>query len=190
MSEEVKGGEKTAVLVKPIFATPAETTKYSRFGRRAHRQGPIRRQTPVVIGITTSLSEDGGGDGGTRQVLDRRYVEAVERSGGCPLVVPITETREALAPDRVAGRTRHNRRRRYSRRSLRGVAGGSTRGAGGAGAGGPLDARADGRARQTGPGDLLRHAGDDDGSWRASRTCSRTRIRERGRNNRGRRFPF
>ena len=98
MKEGVKEGEKAAVLVKPIFATPAENTKYSRFGRRAHRQGPTRRQTPVVIGITTSLSDDGGGDGGTRQVLDRRYVEAVERSGGCPLVVPITETREALEP--------------------------------------------------------------------------------------------
>ena len=51
-----------------------------------------------IIGITTSLSDERGGGGGTRQVLDRRYVVAVERSGGCPLVVPVTETRAALEP--------------------------------------------------------------------------------------------
>ncbi len=48
-----------------------------------------------IVGITTSLSADGDG---TRQILDRRYIEAVERAGGCPLVVPITDTREALEP--------------------------------------------------------------------------------------------
>ena len=48
-----------------------------------------------LIGITTSLA----GEGGTsRQVLDRAYVEAVERAGGCPVVVPVTAAAESLRP--------------------------------------------------------------------------------------------
>lgn len=41
------------------------------------------------IGITTSLTEG-------EQRLDRRYVVAVERAGGIPLPVPITDSREVL----------------------------------------------------------------------------------------------
>ena len=53
-----------------------------------------RAERPL-IGITTSLA----GDGGTgRQVLDRAYVEAVERAGGCPVVVPVTASAESLEP--------------------------------------------------------------------------------------------
>lgn len=44
-----------------------------------------------VIGITTSLSE-------TAQVLSRTYVDAVERAGGCPLILPMPERRESLEP--------------------------------------------------------------------------------------------
>ena len=40
------------------------------------------------IGITTSL-EDG------RQTLDRRYVVAVERAGGLPVIVPMSESADA-----------------------------------------------------------------------------------------------
>ena len=50
--------------------------------------------TPV-IGITTGLSCDGVA---ARQQLDRRYVTAVETAGGSPLLIPMTETREALEP--------------------------------------------------------------------------------------------
>ena len=48
-----------------------------------------------LIGITTSLS---GEKGTSRQVLDRAYVEAVERAGGCPVVVPVTASPETLRP--------------------------------------------------------------------------------------------
>ena len=48
-----------------------------------------------LIGITTSLS---GQEGASRQVLDRAYVEAVERAGGCPVVVPVTDSPESLRP--------------------------------------------------------------------------------------------
>ena len=47
-----------------------------------------------LIGITTSLSE--GDD--ARQVVDRLYVEAVERAGGCPVLVPMTNQPQTLAP--------------------------------------------------------------------------------------------
>lgn len=39
-----------------------------------------------VIGIATSVST---GEGGTRQVLDLRYVEALERAGAAPLLLPL-----------------------------------------------------------------------------------------------------
>lgn len=45
-----------------------------------------------LIGITTSLSE--GPE--TRQVVDRRYVEAVERAGGCPVLLPMTSQAQTL----------------------------------------------------------------------------------------------
>ena len=44
-----------------------------------------------VIGITTSLSD-------TAQTLSRTYVDAVERAGGCPLILPMPESRESLEP--------------------------------------------------------------------------------------------
>lgn len=53
-----------------------------------------RAERPL-IGITTSLS---GQEGASRQVLDRAYVEAVERAGGCPVVVPVTAAPESLRP--------------------------------------------------------------------------------------------
>ena len=45
-----------------------------------------------LIGITSSLTADG------QQTLDRRYIEAVERVGGAPLVLPMTSGRAALEP--------------------------------------------------------------------------------------------
>ncbi|HIL11626.1 MAG TPA: gamma-glutamyl-gamma-aminobutyrate hydrolase family protein, partial [Candidatus Latescibacteria bacterium] len=45
-----------------------------------------------LIGITSSLTADG------QQMLDRRYIEAVERVGGAPLVLPMTSGRAALEP--------------------------------------------------------------------------------------------
>ena len=53
-----------------------------------------RAERPL-IGITTSLA---GAEGTSRQVLDRAYVEAVERAGGCPVVVPVTASPESLEP--------------------------------------------------------------------------------------------
>lgn len=53
-----------------------------------------RAERPL-IGITTSLA---GQEGESRQVLDRAYVEAVERAGGCPVVVPVTASAESLRP--------------------------------------------------------------------------------------------
>lgn len=43
-----------------------------------------------LIGITSSLNADG------HQVLDSRYVDAVARAGGAPLVLPMTGERVAL----------------------------------------------------------------------------------------------
>jgi putative glutamine amidotransferase len=56
-----------------------------------------------LIGITTSLSEDEVGR--WRQSLDGHYVEAVEGAGGCPVIVPMTASRDALQPllDRLDG---------------------------------------------------------------------------------------
>lgn len=48
-----------------------------------------------LIGITTSLEESADR---SRQVVDRRYVEAVERAGGCPLLLPMTARSETLEP--------------------------------------------------------------------------------------------
>ena len=45
-----------------------------------------------IIGITSSLNDEG------EQTLDRRYVEAIERAGGCPVILPMTRARAALAP--------------------------------------------------------------------------------------------
>ncbi len=47
-----------------------------------------------LIGITTGLSE--GPD--ARQVVDHRYVAAVERAGGCPVLLPMTARAETLEP--------------------------------------------------------------------------------------------
>ena len=47
-----------------------------------------------LIGITTSLSE--GPE--ARQVVDRLYVEAVERAGGCPVLLPMTSQAHTLEP--------------------------------------------------------------------------------------------
>jgi len=52
-----------------------------------------------LIGITSSLTADG------QQILDRRYIEVVERAGGAPLVLPMTSGRAALEPvlERIDG---------------------------------------------------------------------------------------
>ncbi|MBI2504206.1 MAG: gamma-glutamyl-gamma-aminobutyrate hydrolase family protein [Candidatus Latescibacteria bacterium] len=47
-----------------------------------------------LIGITTSLSE--GPE--ARQAVDWLYVEAVERAGGCPVLLPMVSQRQALEP--------------------------------------------------------------------------------------------
>ena len=49
-----------------------------------------------VIGITTSIESSGSGN--SRQVVGHAYVRAVERAGGCPVILPMVERREALAP--------------------------------------------------------------------------------------------
>lgn len=51
-----------------------------------------------IIGITSSLSAEA-------QVLGCRYVDAVERAGGCPLILPMTAEPEALRPvvERIDG---------------------------------------------------------------------------------------
>ena len=56
-----------------------------------------------VIGITTSVETSESGD--SRQVVSRAYVRAVERAGGCPVILPMVEHRDALAPvlDRIDG---------------------------------------------------------------------------------------
>ena len=46
-----------------------------------------------MIGITTSFDAKRA-----QQSLDRDYVIAVERAGGCPLLLPMTERRETLVP--------------------------------------------------------------------------------------------
>lgn len=47
-----------------------------------------------LIGITTGLSESRDAS----QVVDHRYVAAVERAGGCPALLPMTESAAALEP--------------------------------------------------------------------------------------------
>ena len=49
-----------------------------------------------IIGITTSIEAPNGRD--CRQAVGRAYVRAVERAGGCPVILPMVERREALAP--------------------------------------------------------------------------------------------
>ena len=46
-----------------------------------------------LIGVTSSLARR---DDGVRQVLDTHYIEAVERAGGCPVIVPMTQGRGGL----------------------------------------------------------------------------------------------
>ncbi len=50
-----------------------------------------------LIGITTGMET---GDSGriSRQVLDHSYIEAVERAGGCPFILPMTDRPETLNP--------------------------------------------------------------------------------------------
>jgi putative glutamine amidotransferase len=48
-----------------------------------------------VIGITTSVESEGP-DQITQQVLGHTYVEAVERAGGCPVIVPVVQEKETL----------------------------------------------------------------------------------------------
>jgi putative glutamine amidotransferase len=52
--------------------------------------------TLPLIGITCSL-EQARGDSG-QQVVDLHYVDAVERAGGCPLLLPMTAKAETLQP--------------------------------------------------------------------------------------------
>ena len=49
-----------------------------------------------VIGITTSV-ESKGSDHVSQQVLGHTYVAAVERAGGCPVIVPVVQERETLS---------------------------------------------------------------------------------------------
>lgn len=49
-----------------------------------------------VIGITTSIEASKGRD--SRQAVGSAYVSAVERAGGCPVILPMVERREALSP--------------------------------------------------------------------------------------------
>ena len=49
-----------------------------------------------VIGITTSIETPERGD--SRQIVGRAYINAVERAGGCPVILPMVESRAALAP--------------------------------------------------------------------------------------------
>ncbi len=48
-----------------------------------------------IIGITTSYECEGTT---TRQMLNHDYVVAIERAGGCPLVLPMTEQADTLDP--------------------------------------------------------------------------------------------
>ncbi|MCZ6635890.1 MAG: gamma-glutamyl-gamma-aminobutyrate hydrolase family protein [bacterium] len=50
--------------------------------------------TPI-IGITTSLDEKSNPP---RQTLNHNYVQAVERAGGIPLILPITDSPSTLTP--------------------------------------------------------------------------------------------
>lgn len=47
------------------------------------------------IGITGSLA---AAPGSYRQVVDGYYIDAVERAGGCPLILPMTARAESLRP--------------------------------------------------------------------------------------------
>jgi putative glutamine amidotransferase len=47
------------------------------------------------IGITTSLNAGDSAGGEVEQRLDRRYVQAVEKAGGLPLIVPMLDTEAA-----------------------------------------------------------------------------------------------
>lgn len=49
-----------------------------------------------VIGITTSIETSKGRD--SRQTVGCTYVNAVERAGGCPVILPMVDRQEALAP--------------------------------------------------------------------------------------------
>jgi putative glutamine amidotransferase len=49
--------------------------------------------TRPIIGITTSFDAKN-----KQQILNRDYVIAVERAGGCPLIMPMTEHSETLLP--------------------------------------------------------------------------------------------
>ncbi|MDE2998188.1 MAG: gamma-glutamyl-gamma-aminobutyrate hydrolase family protein [Gemmatimonadota bacterium] len=49
-----------------------------------------------VIGITTSIENSKGRN--ARQAVGCAYVSAVERAGGCPVILPMVERREVLAP--------------------------------------------------------------------------------------------
>ena len=49
--------------------------------------------TRPIIGITTSFLSKS-----KQQSLNHEYVIAVERAGGCPLILPMTEEQETLAP--------------------------------------------------------------------------------------------
>ena len=79
---------------------------------------PKRQEVRVsrpVIGITTSVRTSDGGD--SRQEVGRAYVSAVERAGGCPVILPMVERQEALAPVLglidgliITGGSRHNGR--------------------------------------------------------------------------------
>ncbi len=48
-----------------------------------------------IIGITAGLEPAEGGD--LRQALDPRYVRAVERTGGCPILLPAAERGEGAS---------------------------------------------------------------------------------------------
>jgi len=48
-----------------------------------------------LIGITTSLRQQ---DGHSSQIIDSAYPIAVERAGGVPLILPMTNTQTALEP--------------------------------------------------------------------------------------------
>ena len=52
--------------------------------------------TPI-IGITTSLKMDRNGNA-SEQSLGYAYVHAIERAGGCPLILPMPESQATLKP--------------------------------------------------------------------------------------------
>ena len=53
----------------------------------------ILKMSRPIIGITTSFLSKS-----KQQSLNHEYVIAVERAGGCPLILPMTEERETLVP--------------------------------------------------------------------------------------------